>query len=124
MKKEQTQKEIYLDPKTSHEEKLDIMCNEVYEAFGLKSRWDNVSFDDEPTRYEVTNYDFYLNSFVSQVENKEENYIEYLKCYLRVLSDGFFYGEEIPEEYEFIKQKCREAGIEDIYTRYVVSKRI
>jgi len=34
------------------------------------------------------------------------------------LSDGLFYGEEIPEEYEFIKKKCDEAGLCDVFEKY------
>jgi hypothetical protein len=110
--------EIYTDPNTPKEKKLEIMGDEIYEQFGNRSRWDNVSFDDEATRYEVAEYAFYLQSFLSNTTKKEENYINYLKCYLAVLSDGFFYGEEIPDENEFIKKKCNEAGIGDIFQKY------
>jgi hypothetical protein len=31
------------------------------------------------------------------------------------LSDGLFYGEVIPDENEFIKQKCDAAGLFDVF---------
>jgi hypothetical protein len=110
--------EIYTDPYTPKEKKLEIMGDEIYHQFGNRARWDNVSFDDEATRYEVAEYTFYLQSFLSKTTKKEENYIDYLKCYLSVLSDGLFYGEEIPDENEFIKKKCNEAGLGDVFEEY------
>lgn len=110
--------EIYTDPATTKEKKLEIMGNEIYEQFVNRARWDNVSFEDEATRYEVAEYTFYLQSFLSDTADKEANYIDYLKEYLVVLSDGLFYGEEIPEKHEFIKQKCCEAGLDDVFENY------
>lgn len=110
--------EIYCNPNTTKEKKLEIMGDEIYEQFVNRARWDNVSFEDEATRYEVAEYTFYLQSFLSNTTKKEENYIDYLKCYLSVLSDGLFYGEVIPDENEFIKQKCDEAGLSDVFEKY------
>lgn len=116
--KERTAQEIYGDPNTPKEKKLEIMGDEIYEQFGNRARWDIISFDDKATRYEVAEYPFYLQSFLSNTPRREENYIDYLKCYLAVLSDGLFYGEVIPDENEFIKQKCDEAGLSDVFKKY------
>lgn len=123
MKKEQSDEEIYLNPKTSLNKKLGIMDKVVCRVFANASRWDNVSFDDEKTAYKVANYDFYLNNtYLCQVENKEEMYIEYLKCYLNALSDPFFM-EEVPLEDEFIRQKCKEANLLNYYYSYYFKRK-
>jgi ribA/ribD-fused uncharacterized protein len=123
MKKEQSDEEIYLNPKTSLNKKLEIMDKVVCRLFTNASRWDNVSFDDEKTAYKVANYDFYLNNtYLCQVENKEEMYIEYLKCYLNALSDPFFI-EEVPLEDEFIRQKCKEANLLNYYYSYYFKRK-
>ncbi len=107
----------YLDINTSISRKLEIMEDELYNIFGMKARWDTVSFDDEPSRYDIANYDFYNKSFLSKVPNKKQMYIEYLKCYLRVLADPYFY-ETVPSEYEFIKSKCEEYDLLDVFKEY------
>ncbi len=86
-------------------------------------RWDIASFSDIDTRYDVANYDNYFSqSFLCKVSNKDEMHIEYLKCYLKVLADPFFYDEEIPDEYEFIKSKCEQFGLMDSFEKYYKSK--
>lgn len=122
MKKQLDNESIYLNLETPLEKKLSIMCEEVYLIFLNKSRWDNVSSDDKSTRYEVSEYDFYLDTFLSKIENKKEMYIEYLKCYTKNLSEVIFCPEEIPNEYEFIKKKCIEVNLESVFESYYERK--
>jgi hypothetical protein len=117
--KEKLKIETYLNPKVSLDEKIEIIDEEVNNIFHQRLRWDIASFDDIDTRYQMADYDNYFGiSFLSQVPNTEEMYIEYLKCYLKVLADPFFFDENIPDEYEFIKDKCEECGFIDSFESY------
>ncbi len=100
-------REIYLNPKTPIEKKLQIMYKEVEHCFANACRWDR---EGHKTRYEIANYDYYLDTFLSKIENKDDMYVEYLKIYLDVLSNPFF-DELIPPKYEFIEEKLKSVNL-------------
>jgi hypothetical protein len=117
--KEKLKIQTYKNPNTPIEKKIKIIYDEVSNIFAQRLRWDIASFDNKDTRYDVANWDDYFStSFLCEVDNKEEMYIEYLKCYLKVLADPFFFDENIPDEYEFIKDKCEECGFIDSFESY------
>ena len=109
------EKETYLNLKTSKEKRVEIIKKELERAFSARWRADREGYD---SRYDLANYDDYFSSsYFSKIENKDELYIEFLKCYLYILSDPFFY-EDIPNTYEFIKSKCEEFGLLETFKKY------
>lgn len=98
---------------------MSLLEDEIHYEFTNRSRWDNVSFSEHNTRYDIANFDddFTIEK-LSTFEDKGKSYIEYLKCYLKVITDGDFYPEVILDEYEFIKSKCEQFGFMDSFEKY------
>ena len=93
-----------------------VLENMIFHEFANRSRWDNASMSDEVTRTKIANYDDdFTQELLAPFDDKGRAYIEFLKTYLKVIADGDFYPEHIPDEYEFIKQKCKEFHFEESF---------
>ena len=97
----------------SKEEKLKLMCNKVERLVGLFAY--HGAFRGDGTLEAMANYDWYEAYYFSEVDNKEENYIEFLKCYVNGYHNAALCCDfSTPEEIDiFIKNKCKEAGLGD-----------
>ena len=102
-----------------HNYKAEVLEEQIVKEFANRSRWDNVSMSDEKTRHKLANYDDdFTQEMIGVFEQKGRAYIEYLKTYLRVIASDDFYPEDVPNEKEFIEQKCKEFGFEESFQRY------
>jgi len=102
-----------------HDFNIGILEDEIANAFAQRSRWDNVSFDDHTTRHDLANFDDdFTQEMLGVFDEKGKAYIVYLKTYLKVIASGDFYPENVPKEYDFIKQKCEEFGFLDEFKKY------
>ena len=102
----------------SKEEKLILMQEKMTEMVGTLAYHPMYRGTDDLENY--ANYEEYEKRYFSEVENKQQNYIEYLKCYCKSCQDSaltwMFESEEQIEI--FIKQKCEESGFLDIFNKY------
>ena len=94
----------------SKEEKLKLMCDKVAYLVALFAY--HGTFRGDGTLEAMATYGWYEEYYFSEVENKEENYIDFLRCYVNgyhsaALCCDFKTQEEIDV---FIKNKCKEAG--------------
>lgn len=111
--KRQTNQARYLDSNTFKQERIEILyeelaCHVAMLAYHPMAR-------DSDMLVDMTNYEEYEKLYYSKVPNKNENYIEYLKAYyegLRASAIDDIAGEE---ELKLIKQKCKEANLENIF---------
>jgi len=102
-----------------HDSKAEVLEEQIAKEFANRSRWDNVSMSDEKTRHKLANYDDdFTQEMIGVFEQKAQAYIEYLKTYLRVIASDDFYPEDVPNEKEFIEQKCKEFGFEEGFQSY------
>jgi len=102
-----------------HDINLGVLEEEICREFSNRTRWDNVSFDDHDTRYDLANYDdVFTKEMLFPFKEQGRAYIEYLKTYLKVIASSDFYPEKVPESQEFIKEKCEEFGFLDDFRRY------
>ena len=102
-----------------HNLTIGILENEIANAFAQRTRWDNVSFDNHDTRFNLANFDDdFTKEMLGVFDEKGRAYIEYLKTYLKVISSSEFYFESIPDTHEFIKEKCKEFGFEENFRKY------
>ncbi len=102
-----------------------VLEEQIAKEFVNRWRWDNASMSDEETRYKIANFDDdFTQEMIGMFENKAQAYIEYLKIYLRVIASDDFYPEQenIPNEQEFIEQKCKEYGFKEDFQRYLAKK--
>lgn len=105
---------VYLDSKTSHEQKIEIMYEEVATDVVLYAYHPMARDSDALTR--LADYEVYAQSYFSRVDDKEEHYIEYLKAYCSGLRECAVEDLEAEEERAFIEQKCKKAGLENLFT--------
>lgn len=103
----------YLDPKTSKEERIKILDEEVGYLVGIYAYHFMVRDTDKLVN--LPNYDEYEKLYFSKIDNKKEYYIEYLKAYCRALRDCAIDDIEGEKEMEFIKNKCQEANLLDVF---------
>lgn len=108
-KKRVTNKEKYLNPQTPKNERLDILYEEVSTKVALLAYHPMVRESDELENF--PNYDYYLESYFSEVEEKEENYIEYLKAYCEALRENVIDDISFEDETKFIKEQCKIVSI-------------
>ena len=97
------------------EEKLKLMCDKVAYLVALFAY--HGAFRGDGTLEAMATYGWYEEYYFSEVENTEENYIDFLRCYVNgyhsaALCCDFETQEEIDV---FIKNKCREAGLLNVY---------
>lgn len=109
-------RQMYL--KASKDEKLKLMQNKMSETIAIFAY--HGIYRDTNALEEYANYYEYEKRYFSEVDNKEENYIEYLKCYCNGYNHAALCCDfETQEQIDiFIKQKCVEAGLEDVYMSY------
>jgi len=69
----------------------------------------------------MANYYWYEKHYLSELGNKEQNYIEFLKCYVNGYNSAAICCDFDTQEQidSFIEDKCKEARLEDIFERYV-----
>ena len=114
--KRETNEEKYLNPKTSKEEKIEILDDEVGCLVGMLAYHPMVRDADELIN--LANYEEYEKRYFSKLENKEENSIDYLKAYCSNLRDCCVDDIEDDSEIKFIKDKCKKANLLDVFDNY------
>ena len=94
---------------------MSTMEEMIFHEFSNRSRWDNVSFSEHRTRYDIANYDDdFTQEILAPFKNKASAYKEHLKAYLHILECGDFYPEDLVEDKEaFIQEKLKEFGVDD-----------
>ena len=90
-----------------------VIIEKITHDYYQRSRWDR---EGHQTRFEIAEYPYYCEHFSSYFTHKKEGYIAYLKYYLDVLRDPFFF-DEIEDEYAFIKEKCEVYGLMESFER-------
>ena len=90
---------------------IGVLSSEIAREFANRTRWDIASLSDHDTRYDLANFnDDFTQQMLGVFDEKGRAYIEYLKTYLRVITYGDFYPEDVPDTQEFIKEKCKKYG--------------
>jgi hypothetical protein len=102
----------------SKEEKLKLMQNELNYLVGLFAY--HGQFRGTNALEELADYEQYEKRYFSEVDNKEENYIAYLKCYCNAYNNAALCCDYNTQDDidSFIKQKCKEVNLEDVYESY------
>lgn len=113
----------YLNPKTSKEDRLKILNDEVGFLVGVYAY--HPMLRDSNGLENLPNYGEYEKRYYSRVENKEDYYIEYLRAYYRALREsciddieGEREVEAIEREVEAIRAKCEEANFLTAFERW------
>lgn len=112
--KRKENKKDYLDPSTPKEKRIEILYSEVSYYVAMYAYHPMVRDHDKLVN--LPNYDEYLKLYFSEVENKEENYIDYLKAYNEALRENILDDDDYGED--FIRQKCKEAKLLHLFNRY------
>lgn len=121
-KNREVNKQKYLDPNTSKEERIKILYEEVSGRIGILAYHPFARDSDELE--EMQDYKKYLTLYYSKVHNKEENYIEYLKAYFNGLRECVIFDIEGEDESKLIKDKCKKAKLLNIFNKYYKEDKI
>ena len=111
------QEKEYLEEKKEYlllkkEQRVKYMCDKTEGLIALFAyHW---QFRGDGTLEKMATYEWYENHYFSEVENKEENYIEFLKCYIKGCESAVVNEFEDDEAKNFIKMMCKQAGIKRI----------
>jgi hypothetical protein len=101
-------KKKYLNPQTPKIERLAILHEEVSCEVAMLAYHPMVRDSDDLIDY--PNYDIYLKSYFSKVEDKEANYIDYLKAYCEALRENIIDDMDDKEEEKFIEKYSKKAN--------------
>ena len=105
--------EIYLAPKTSQEDRLKILQEEVERYIWIFAY--HFQFRGTDTLEKFAEYSEYEKYYFSQVENKKQMYVEFLKCYLDGFASAALDEYSTDEKERFIKEKCEKYGVKYDY---------
>lgn len=106
----------YLNPKTSKEDRLKILNDAVRVLVAAYAY--HFMLKDSNGLENFPNYSEYERLYFSEVENKEDYYIEYLRAYYRALRDCCIDDIEGEKEVEAIRAKCKEANLLAVFERW------
>jgi hypothetical protein len=109
-------KELYLDIKTPHADRMAIL----YEEVGCEVATLGYHFmaRDNEALFNLRNYTEYCSGYFSKIENSEENYIDYLRAYFYGLREAALEDNEGDEELELIKHICKEANLLHVFKQH------
>lgn len=111
--KRETNQTLYLDPNTLKTLRIKILYEEV--AYDVAILAYHPMVRDSEQLVNMADYEEYEKLYYSKVPNKQENYIEYLKAYCEGLRESAIDDIEGEDELEFIKKKCKEAKLQNIF---------